>query len=222
LLTFTYYLLIYPATYIMEEPTPDEEKQLLDSSKSSDFDPDGKWDDDQFIWDKKELSGINKRRVRDDVIPVVLRYEQANLGIRAHPDLTWWMCVKSLIMPWHNEWVNIWIYLVFAVYFWVQTFMIAAKDSKDYEFNNNEDFYFMFIGTLGIALSLTCTAVYLTFYSTGEKEQMIFESFNYMGLLVLAYSLSFCFVASELFNTPLYFYLLLTTIILLGTNLVLV
>jgi len=217
----------------MEENTPnkdddmmqmqdDEEKELLDSSKSSVADPAGKWDDDKFIWDKKDLIGVNKRRLMQDVIPYVLRYEEANLGIRAHPNLSWTMCLKSLFMPWHNEFINIWIYLIFAVYFWVQTIMIASHDTKDYEFNRTEDFYFMFIGTLGIALSFSCTAVYLTFYSLGEKEQMMFESFNYMGLLVLAYLLTFCFIASELFDKPMYFYLLLMTIIILGTNLVLV
>jgi len=80
----------------------------------------------------------------------------------------------------------------------------------------------MFIGTFGIAVSLTATAFYLTFYSISDSYQKKFESINYCGLLILAYSLTFCFVASELCLTPIYFYVMLTTVIMLGVNLVLV
>ncbi len=72
-------------------------------------------------------------------------------------------------MPWHNEWVNIIIYLVFAIYFWIELIMIMCEN-KNYDFANVEDFYFMFVGTIGICLSLTATVVYLTFYSMNEKS----------------------------------------------------
>jgi len=65
-----------------------------------------------------------------DVIPIVLRYDEANLGIRAHPEMTYGKCWKSLLMPWHNEWVNIWLYILFSIYFWVQLFLIALEDHK--------------------------------------------------------------------------------------------
>ena len=135
--------------------------------------------------------------------------------------MTWTYCLKSLIDPFHNEFVNIWVYIVFALYFWVQSFLILSKSSV-YEFNNDDDYYFMFVGTVGIALSLTATAVYLTFYSIGEKEQQMLESYNYMGLLIFCYSLTFCFVASEDATTPVYFYVCFFTVIILGVNLVLV
>jgi hypothetical protein len=43
-----------------------------------------------------------------------------------------------------------------------------------------------------------------------------------MGLLILAYSLTFCFVASEGANTSGYFYLIFLTAVILCVNLVLV
>jgi hypothetical protein len=43
-------------------------------------------------------------------------------------------CFLSLVMPWHNEWVSIMLYLVFAVYFWVQLFMIIlGEHSYDFQ-----------------------------------------------------------------------------------------
>jgi hypothetical protein len=113
---------------MMGQDHDEEQMELLDSSKSSEPDPAGKWDEDKFIWDKRELVSVNKKRVMKEVIPYVLRYDKANLGIRAHPDISWTMCLKSLFMPWHNEWINIWLYLIFAVYFWVQVILIASHD----------------------------------------------------------------------------------------------
>lgn len=54
----------------------EEENQNLLSSKSSEFpDPKEVWEEDRYIWDKKELIAHNKRRAHEDVIPYVLRYE---------------------------------------------------------------------------------------------------------------------------------------------------
>ena len=77
------------------------------------------YDEDKFIWDKRELDEINKRRKNADKIPVVYRDRYNEFGIRANPDMTFGKCCYSLILPWHNEWVNIWLYLAFALYFWI-------------------------------------------------------------------------------------------------------
>jgi len=51
-------------------------------------------------------------------------------GIRAHPDFPnsygWILSLKSFYVPWHNEFLSIYIYLAFAIYYWVETFMIMA------------------------------------------------------------------------------------------------
>ena len=122
---------------------------------------------------------INKRRLKGDVIPVVLRDKYQNLGIRAHPDMSVGKCLMGLFYPWQNEFLTTWLYIVFAVYFWVELILIMAMSHKEYNFNNITDYYWMFIATLGIALSLTFTAIYLTFYPLSEKKREFFESFNY-------------------------------------------
>ena len=73
--------------------------------------------------------------------------------------------VLSIFMPHCNEFVSMWIYLVFAAYFWVQSVLIICK-YKEYEFEDfSYDYFYMYIATWGIAVSLTITAVYLMVYS---------------------------------------------------------
>ena len=71
----------------------DSEGQPLVSSESSELDQDAKWDDDRLVWDKEELEKINKRRTKDNVIPILLRNEHQNLGIRANEHMTWTKCL---------------------------------------------------------------------------------------------------------------------------------
>lgn len=54
----------------------DSEGQPLVSSESSVVDQDVKWDDDRIVWDKEELEKINKRRTKDNVIPILLRNDK--------------------------------------------------------------------------------------------------------------------------------------------------
>jgi uncharacterized protein YggT (Ycf19 family) len=77
--------------------------------------------------------------------------------------MTVWILFKSLFFPWHNEWLSTLLYLIFAIYFWVQLIFISTRQ-PNYDFNNDMDYFLMFIGTLGIAFSFTCTVIYLTFY----------------------------------------------------------
>ena len=83
-------------------------------------------------------------------------------------------------------------------------FLIIAK-GKEYEFNNEMDYWLMFIATVAIATSLTITAVYLVFYSMGEVYYKTLELFNYMGYLFVTYSLVFVVMASELKATDDFF-----------------
>ena len=76
---------------------------------------------------------------------------------------------------------------------------------KEYEFNNEMDYWLMFIATIAIATSLTITAVYLVFYSMGETYYKTLELFNYMGYLFVTYALVFVVMASELKATDDFF-----------------
>jgi hypothetical protein len=55
--------------------------------------------------------------------------------------------------------------------------LIAAK-TKFYDFNNDVDYLLMFIATLGIAVSLTVSALYLIFYSVSKEDFASFENYN--------------------------------------------
>ena len=58
-------------------------------SKDSNGDPKD-WDDDKFIWRRRELDQVNKCREKDDMLPVVYRQKYSYYGIRAYPDLGFW------------------------------------------------------------------------------------------------------------------------------------
>ena len=79
------------------------------------------WDDDRIVWDMRELDSINKQRAKAGLpkIEVVKKHSEAELGIRAHPDLTCGRSLLSMFLLHQNEFIFIWLYLGFAVYFWV-------------------------------------------------------------------------------------------------------
>lgn len=55
----------------------------------------------------------------------------------------------------------------------------------------------MFLATLGIAISLTVSAVYLTFYSISIKLRDNLEAFNLQGIILMTYLLIFVLIATE-------------------------
>ena len=184
-----------------------------------------RWEGDKFIWDKEELTQANKKRSKKQELVPIKRldegdYEQT-IGIRAHDDLTWKKCLKSLIVPWHNEWLLMWLYLGFAIYFWVQ-FLLILFHSKLYKFNNRHNYEFMLVATLGIALSVTITFVYFSFYSISEKTYKSLNLLDYMGKLVMVFFFTFAFIASELVNSKMYFFFLFSLTAILIINLIIV
>ena len=79
------------------------------------------WSDDKFVWDESELEKINSVRKKENKVPldIIKRYQTRDIGIRAHPDMTVWKCLYSLILLHQNEFVFMWLYLSFAVYFFI-------------------------------------------------------------------------------------------------------
>jgi len=129
-------------------------------------------------------------------MPKVLRNEDSHFGIRSNENLTPWMCVKSVFIPWQNEFVCIWIYFLFSCYFLYQLIALSVP-TKQYDFNTKEDYEYMFIATIGIWLSLSMTTCYLIFYAINQKIYQILETLNFMGILVMLFSYSFAFYCSE-------------------------
>ena len=54
--------------------------------------------------------------------------------MRGNAEMTWKLSLKSLIVPWHNEWLTIWFYLSFALYFWIETILVMTRNKKFYNF----------------------------------------------------------------------------------------
>ena len=84
------------------------------------------------------------------------------------------------------------------------------------------DFDLMFLATFGIALSLTTTAVFLTFYSVSKNVKKLLESFDYMGKTIMCFFYTFAFVGSELAGSTLFYAFMFLLVVILVANLVLV
>jgi len=81
----------------------------------------------------------------------------------------------------------------------------------------------MFIATLGIAVSVTASAAYLTFYAISAKLRDTLEQFNLQGIVLMAYCLIFVLIGTEwAARQPLGFYFLFLTVLLLTASLVLI
>ena len=179
----------------------------------------GDWSEDKFVWDKQDLEKVNKLRENKDVMPLVVRNKYQIYGVRAHGDMGTTKSAMTIFMPHCNEFISIWLYLVFAVYFWVESVLIITK-YKDYEFEDfSYDYFYMYIATFGIAFSLTLTTLYLIFYAISEKSLKIWESIHFQGLLVMFYFFLFAYIVSEYTGASLYFYTLFTIGCLLLTAL---
>ena len=80
----------------------------------------------------------------------------------------------------------------------------------------------MFLATFGIALSLTTTSVFLTFYSVSKNVKKLMESFDYMGKTIMLFFYTFAFVGSELAGSTLFYAFMFLLVVILVANLVLV
>lgn len=131
---------------------------------------------------------------------------EQKIGIRAYdpsmPRVT--KSLWSLLVPWHSEWLATWIYIIFALYFWVEAKMIRSKNHV-YHFKFKPNWDFMFLATLGIAISLTATAVFLIFYSINKEVMKTLRGVDYMGRILMIYLYTFSFLSSELVGSKLLF-----------------
>lgn len=59
------------------------------------------WDDDKYVWDIEELKVINKQRIKagKPKIEIVKKHTEADLGIRAHPDMSIGKLLGSMFLP---------------------------------------------------------------------------------------------------------------------------
>ena len=178
----------------------------------------------RFIWTMEDLVKENRERKVSKEIEIVRKlgddYDY-RYGIRAHTDMNLAKSCWSILVPWHNEFVVILIYLAFALYFLIETFMILGRSSQ-YKLKYTTDWDFMLIGTLGFAISLSLTATFLILYSMSQKWFMFFEMLDFMGKIIMVYFYTFAFVGSELVGTEGYYPMLFILTAFLIASLVLI
>ena len=126
------------------------------------------------------------------------------MGIRAHPEMNTWRCIKSIFMAWHAEFTTIWLYTGFAVYFWVNIYLIASKN--DWYGYSQEDFYtYMLLVTLAIAVSLTITTAYIIFYPISENTLKTFENLDFIFVTLAVGVITCILLVAEMAPYPIQF-----------------
>ena len=127
------------------------------------------WDESRIIWDLAELEQINRDRKKNGLplIEIVKKNSEVDLGLRAHTDFGFGKSLKSMFMPNCNEFIFIWLYIGFVVYFWVQSVFLIIEDDS-YGYIDPSSYRVMGAATITIALSLTITLIYLIFYSMSQ------------------------------------------------------
>ena len=91
--------------------------------------------------------------------------------MRAHPDLSFCMCVKSVFIPWHNEFLAIQIYLAAIIYTLVMIYLLIIHDESTYGFKDHEAYSYMFVLTFSILVAFTMTLIYHIFYSMSDSYE---------------------------------------------------
>lgn len=125
-------------------------------------------------------------------------------------------CLLSMFLPWHNDWLCIWIYLVFSIYFWVETGMICFHAKSTYDFTGEYDWDLMFVATFSMALTLTCTCIYLIFYPMSEQINKLMENLNYQGYIVVTFGIMCTYIGTEMAASGNYgYYIFLNTAVLI-------
>lgn len=165
------------------------------------------WNEDQIVWDNGHILWINKNapeRKGKPHIQIVKRYIEMEMGIRAHPEMNAWKCIKSMFMAWHAEFTTIWLYLGFATYFWINVYLIATRNDW-YGYTQDDYYTYMLILTIAIAISLTITTCYIIFYPISEETLKAFEYIEFLQVLILVGIITCILLVAEMAPYPIQF-----------------
>jgi len=91
-----------------------------------------------------------------------------------------------------------------------------------YKLKFNSDYDYIFIGTLGITISLGLTTTYLIFYSMSKTWLNFFEMLDFMGKIIMIYFYTFAFFGSELVGSATYYPFLFILFAFLLASLILI
>jgi adiponectin receptor len=105
-----------------------------------------------LIYDLKELKPLMKQMYFS-------KREFIRYGYRAHPNMTWGMCSKTLFMC-HCETGNVWTHLLSAFYFMYQLMLLINKQGVYSEFETEESRIIQIIGCASIVFTMTASSFY--------------------------------------------------------------
>lgn len=106
-----------------------------------------------------------------------------------------------MFMPNCNEFIFIWLYIGFVVYFWVQSAFILLEDDS-YGFKDPSSYKLMAAATITIAVSLTITLIYLIFYSMSERVNKTLYQFDLNIKYLQAFTLLVVTLCAEYAYSP--------------------
>jgi hypothetical protein len=98
-----------------------------------------------------------------------------------------------MFMPHSNEFIFIWLYFAFTVYFWVQVAFILTEDDQ-YGFKEEENYRWMLLATSTLAICVTFTLVYLVFYCISLRAKNILSNIEWNLQLLTIYVLILVFL----------------------------
>jgi hypothetical protein len=161
------------------------------------------WEEERFVWDWTQLEHLNKQRQErgQSKIEIVMKHNGCDLGIRAHPEMGFCKCLYSMFLIYQNEFIFIWLYFGFVVYFWVQIILILTQDAS-YGFTNQENYSYMLVATLAAATAVTSTLVYLIFYSVSQRTKRILGLVQINFQYLATYSIALVWLIAEMSWRP--------------------
>jgi predicted membrane channel-forming protein YqfA (hemolysin III family) len=127
----------------------------------------------------------------------------------------------SLFVPWHNEFIALWLLIGFLIYFIVTLVMICSRD-KIYVFRYHQDYEQLFLYTFGVIFCLMCTIAYILFYSASPIIKKELQKLDYTGKLVFIHFLLLAYIACELTSSTLFYAFLFLTFVVLAVNVVII
>lgn len=112
-------------------------------------------------------------------------------------------CLLSCFMIHQNEFIFIWLFLGFAIYYWVYASQLLVKDPS-LGFKDDETYFYQEWSVIPIAISLTTSVVYLTFYSISFRTQFILRLINLNIKVFAAYATAIVWVIAMLSTRPVH------------------
>jgi len=109
-----------------------------------------------------------------------------------------------MFIPHQNEFIFIWLYFGFAVFFWIQVVLLINHDDA-FGYKTEEYYTYMLVATLAVALSVTVTLLYLIFYSMSKNTERTLDYIDWDFKIFAYYALAWVFIKAEMSLYPIRF-----------------